>query len=113
MDYLYLITEKRTKERKETQELRKKLLSVVEEALSELSKIIFFKDAYIFGSITRAELFSPDSDVDIAFYGLKDQDFFKAISFLSRRLARDVDVIQLEGHRLEEKIKSKGLRWRG
>jgi uncharacterized protein len=61
----------------------------------------------------RPHGFIPDSDVDIAFYKLKDEDFFKAISFLSRRLARDVDVIQLEGHRLEEKRKSTGIKWNG
>jgi len=110
--YLYLIAEKRKKEQEKAQKLREKLLFDIDEALSELSQSVPFQDAYIFGSITTPHTFSPDSDVDIAFYGLKDQDFFKAIAFLSRRLAKDVNVVQLEGHRLEEKIKSTGIKWK-
>jgi len=110
--YLYLVAKKRKMEREKAQELREKLLSDIGEALAELSQSVPFQDAYIFGSITTPHGFSPDSDVDIAFYGLKDEDFFKAIAFLSRRLERDVDVIQLEDHRLEEKIKSTGIKWK-
>jgi hypothetical protein len=111
--YLHLIAEKRKKGREAAQKLREKLLSDIDEALLELSKLIPFQEAYIFGSITRPHGFLPDSDVDMAFYGLRNEDFFKAISFLSRRLEKDVDVVQLEGHRLEEKIKSQGIRWKG
>ena len=110
--YLYLVAEKRKKERERAEKLREKLLSDIDEALSELLQLVPFQDAYIFGSITTPHGFSPDSDVDIAFYGLKDEDFFKTIAFLSRRLARDVDVIQLEGHRLEEKIIRTGIKWK-
>jgi len=110
--YLYLIEERRKRERENTQRLREELLSKVNEAISALSQLISFKDAYIFGSISSPKLFSTHSDIDIAFYGLRNEDFFKAISFLSRSLGRDVDVIQLENHRLEEKIKIQGMRWK-
>lgn len=55
--------------------------------------------------------FHSDSDIDIAFYSLRDKDLFKAIAFLNNELKRNVDVVQLEGHRLESYIKQKGLTW--
>ena len=111
--YLYLIDERLKKEREGIEKSREELLKAARQALSELSKIVSFKDAYIFGSITNSKIFSGYSDVDIAFYGLKEWDFFKAIAFLSRYLHRNVDIIQLEGHRLEKEIKNKGIKWKG
>ena len=85
-----------------------KLLSVLE----ELSKIIPFKEAYIFGSITKKYLFSEHSDVDIGFIGLDDKDFFKAMSFISERIGMDVDIVQLEHHRLKDIIQKEGIPWK-
>ena len=47
----------------------------------------------------------------MAFVGLRDGDFFQAIAFLTRELEADVDVVQLEGHPLREKIVKEGIRW--
>ncbi|GFP39274.1 hypothetical protein HKBW3S47_00973 [Candidatus Hakubella thermalkaliphila] len=49
--------------------------------------------------------------MDIGFVGLRDEDFFKAMSFISREIGVEVDVIQLEGHRLEARVKREGLKW--
>lgn len=111
--YLYLIEERQKKDRASIAKLRENLLEDIKEVLSELSKIVSFKDAYIFGSITDSKTFSGNSDIDIAFYGLREKDFFKAMAFLSRYLQRDVDIIQLEGHILEKEIKNKGIKWKG
>lgn len=109
--YLYLLTEKRKREREKAELIRQKLLEEVKKLLSSLCQLIPFEEAYIFGSLVKPEAFFVESDIDIAFYGLKDKDFIKAISFLSRHIGRDVDVVQLEGYRLEEKIKKEGIRW--
>ncbi|MFH1563321.1 MAG: hypothetical protein ABIF11_07910 [Nitrospirota bacterium] len=109
--YLYLVIEKRAKERKEAEVIRQKLLDEVARLLLDFSGIVPFQEAYIFGSLIKPETFFVDSDIDIAFYGLRDKDFIKAISFLSRHLNRDVDVVQLEGYRLEERIKKEGMKW--
>ena len=85
------------------------MLAKVRTAVSELSNTICFKEAYVFGSVLRPS-FSDDSDIDIAFVGLKDVDFFKAMAFLSDRLERNVEVVQLEGHRISGQIIKEGTK---
>jgi len=111
--FQFQILEKYLKTRKEELErLRMSTLKKVEEALEKVATQIKFDEAYIFGSLTKPGRFKKDSDIDIGFYGLKDEDFFKMISYLSLELEREVDVIQLEGHRLENKVKTEGIRWK-
>lgn len=88
--------------------IRNEMLKKIHGALFELSKKIYFKNVYVFGSILKP-YFSDESDIDIAFEGLKDKDFFKAMAFLSDYIGRDVDVVQLEEHRLRDKIIKEGL----
>lgn len=99
------------RDRHDREVLRTELILKVFEALGELNKSVPFKKAYLFGSIVKPYAFTSLSDVDVAFTGLEDAHFFKAISFLSRYLNRDVDVIQLDGHRLSEKIRRTGIPW--
>jgi len=91
--------------------LRQAMIDRVRRALKEMSESIHFKDAYLFGTITKPYRFFEKSDVDIAFIGLRDEDFFKAIAYLSRRLERNVDVVQLEKYRLREKVIKEGIPW--
>ncbi len=86
-------------------------LARVQEALARLATRVEFTEAYIFGSLLDSTRFHDDSDVDLAFVGLRDEDFFPAMAWLSRELRREVDLVQLEGHRLEEKVKKEGIRW--
>jgi uncharacterized protein (UPF0262 family) len=51
-------------------------------------------------------------NIDVGFVGLHDDHFFRAMSFLSAELCADVDIVQLEAHRLGEKIKGEGTRWK-
>jgi predicted nucleotidyltransferase len=103
--YLKQIEEKKEKQRIE---FLKKAIA----ALNTVSLELHFKEAYIFGSILKKKKFYDDSDVDIAVVGLKDKYFFSLISRLADLLGRDVDVIQLEKHRLKDKIISEGLLWK-
>ena len=91
---------------------RLKLLRKVKKALGELSKAVYFKEAYIFGSILSPGRFYNDSDIDIAVKGLKNKDFFLFMAFLSDALGKDVDILQLEKHRLKDKIIKEGLLWK-
>ncbi len=93
------------------EQLRQELLHAVSDALAELSRQIVFTEAYIFGSLTRPERFSEESDIDIAFVGLRDEDFFKALAFLSDRLGRDLDLVQLEKHPHKAQIIREGIPW--
>ncbi len=81
-------------------------------ALIDMSDIISFKDALLFGTIIKPFRFFKESDVDIGFYGLRDDDYFKAMAYLSNCLNREVDIIQLEGHKLCDKIAKEGMRWK-
>jgi hypothetical protein len=44
--------------------------------------------------------------------GLKDEDFFQTIAFLSRELDKEVDVLQLEDHPLRDKVMREGIQWK-
>jgi len=100
------------KEEENREKLRKQLLKSLIEALDKLAQEIPFDEAYIFGSVSRPYGFRRGSDLDIGFKGLNDENFFRAMSFISREVGVDnVDLVQLEGHRLEDKIKQEGIRW--
>ncbi len=89
--------------------LRREVIKEIHDALFQLSRKIHFENAYIFGSILT-HYFSDESDIDIAFEGLKDEDFIKAMAFLSDYLKRNVDVVQLEWHRLRDRIIKEGIK---
>ncbi len=97
--------------RKVQEELRLQLIEKVCKVLDKLAMEIPFEEAYLFGSILKPGKFIKDSDIDIGFIGLKDIDFFRAMSFISSELGVDVDIVQLEGHRLADKVKKEGLKW--
>ncbi|HOJ27480.1 MAG TPA: nucleotidyltransferase domain-containing protein [Spirochaetota bacterium] len=98
--------------KEERERIRCELLEKVHTVIGELHSVIAFKEAYIFGSIIRPYSFTENSDIDIGFIGLDDKDLFKAMSFLSARLGYEVDVIQIERHRLGATILSEGLQWK-
>lgn len=108
----HLLDQAIAEERERRERRRKERLTAVLEALDRLSRQISFEEAYIFGSLAKRERFFGDSDVDIAFVGLRDEDFFQAIAFLSQELETEVDLLQLEGHPRRGKIIQEGIRWK-
>ena len=108
----WLLDRALVREGEEREAQRQKQMTLVSKALNALSQLFSFDQAYIFGSLAKPNRFFKDSDVDIAFVGLKDEDFFQAIAFLSRELGRDVDVLQLEEHPLRDKIVREGIKWK-
>jgi len=108
----HLLDRALVREREERERQRQQQIALVLKVLDALSQLISFEQAHIFGSLAKPYRFFEDSDVDIAFVGLKDEDFFQAIAFLSRELGRDVDVIQLEGHSLRGKVMREGIEWK-
>ncbi len=97
--------------RNEQEVMRLRLLDKVFQAIGSMTGSIPFREAYVFGSVTRPFGYREGSDVDVAFAGLQNADFFKAMVFLSEALGVNVDVVQLEGHRLADKIKREGTKW--
>lgn len=112
MEFQFDVLERKLKQkRQEAEHLRLDMLEKLRKALAKIALEIQFDEAYIFGSITRPGRFGKESDIDVGFLGLQDEDFFRMMSRLSMELEWEVDVIQLEGHRLAEKIKREGIRW--
>ena len=99
------------RKKKEREKIRLQLLKKLINTLDKLGREIPFEEAYIFGSVVKPFRFAEGSDIDIGFIGLKDNYFFKAMSFISDEMGMDVDVIQMECHRLADKIRREGLRW--
>lgn len=93
------------------EESRRAYLKKVFSALDELSRDIPFDKAYVFGSLMKPGKFGGESDIDIGFLGLKDEDCIGAMARLSRALGHEVDVVQMEGHRFEAAIKG-GIEWK-
>ncbi len=99
------------RQRERREQRRQELLAEALRALDELSQHVPFEHAYIFGSLTQQGHFHEDSDVDVAFVGLRHEDFFRVLAWLSRKLDTDVDIVQLEEHPLREKILREGIPW--
>lgn len=101
----FLLDEVIEKNRKRQEELRLRVIEKILMAIDKLSEEIAFKEAYLFGSVTKPFRFSERSDIDIGFIGLDNRHFFKVMSYISEEAGRDVDIVQLEDHRLAAKIK--------
>jgi uncharacterized protein len=108
----YLLDEAIEKKKKKQEELRLHSLAKIQTVLDALSLEVPFEEAYIFGSVTKPCKFYERSDIDVGFVGLKDEYFFKVMSYISGEIGFDVDVVQLEGNRLGDKIKKEGIRWK-
>ena len=85
----------------ENEEIRKQVLIAVTEALAEIAPKYGISKAYIFGSTVKEGSFQPESDVDIALFNLGNQHFPSIMSEMSQRLARNVDLYQIE--KIEER----------
>ena len=67
-------------------------------------------EAYLFGSLVRPGRFSAHSDIDVAVAGLGPAHWAFAAE-LSRRVGREVDLVDLEGSRFAQRIRREGVRW--
>lgn len=113
MGYVTVLLDEAVRNKRSRQEeLRQQLMERLLCALDRLDGKIAFKEAYIFGSVTKPFGFSEGSDIDVGFSGLDNRDFFAAMSFLSGETGVDVDIVQLEGHRLADSIRREGTRWK-
>ena len=109
----YDLTDRIIKEQKADREReRRQVLSSVKDVLEELAPKYRFSRAYIFGSIVKPGKFRRDSDVDIAIFELKDEDFFRLMAEISRKLERNVEICQMEtvDERLRRSIEE-GMLW--
>jgi len=109
LEIIKKIYEKKIEEREKK---RVEILKKTFEALKELSKIVSFKEAYIFGSVTKPYQFGEYSDIDIAFKDFDSDKIFYMTAFLSSYLLRDVNVIDIEKVHFKEKILRESIKWK-
>jgi hypothetical protein len=106
-----LLDRRLREKRRENEKLRQQTLRRVFNMLPRLAVRYGFNRAYVFGSLVKRGRFRENSDVDIAVEGLNNENYFKLMADLSDQIGREVDVVQLEKHRLREQIKESGRQW--
>jgi len=107
-----LLDRRLRQKQRENEKLRQQTLQRVLELLPQLAARHGFHRAYVFGSVAKKGRFRKNSDIDIAIEGLADQQYFKFMADLDEQLEREVDVIQLEKHRLKKRIVESGIEWK-
>jgi predicted nucleotidyltransferase len=94
------------------EEKRLQTLFALKEILSDLAPKYDFSRAYIFGSVVKKGRFRYESDVDIAVFDLKNENFFRLMSDISNSLGREVDLYQIEiDEFLRKTIEETGILW--
>ncbi len=109
---LEVIKEIYKKKAEERERLRLKTIKNTFEAVKKVAEIASFQDAYIFGSVTEPYQFGESSDIDIAFRGLERDKLFFVVSFLSRYIKRNVNVVHIEDVYFKNKILKEGMKWK-
>ena len=89
---------------------RLRVLGELEAALLGAARRAGFSEAYLFGSLTRPGAFRETSDVDVGIPGPLP-DVVSVASELSRRVGREVHVIELDESRIGEIARRDGIRW--
>ena len=95
-------------ERREQSRLQ--VIQATESALSELAAAAGIREAYLFGSVTRQHGFRDESDVDMAVASTV-RDPVALAAKLSRRIGREVHIVELDGSLVAERAKREGLLW--
>jgi len=99
------------KKRSRLEQERQKLLKKTIDWLDNYGSRYGIKQAYIFGSLTRENQFTKDSDIDIAVEITNADYLFSLIGFISEATERKVDLIQLNNCHFANRIREKGMKW--
>lgn len=90
---------------------RQKLLIAIIHWLNQFGDQYGIEKAYIFGSITRPNQFTNQSDVDIAVEINNMEHFFSIIGWLSELTGREVDLLPLKSCHFAHRIYTQGMLW--
>ncbi len=109
----YQLIDKVIENRKADRETKRlETLFALKEVLSNLAPKYGFSRAYVFGSVVKKGKFRYESDVDIAVFDLKNENFFRLMSDISNSLGREVDLYQIEiDEFLRKRIEDTGILW--
>jgi len=90
---------------------RQNLLKTTINWLDDYGAQYGIKQAYIFGSVTRKNQFSQESDIDLAIEIANTDNFFSVIGLISEATGRDVDLIPLNNCHFANRIRERGIKW--
>jgi len=90
---------------------RQNLLKTTINWLDDYGAQYGIKQAYIFGSVTRKNQFSQESDIDLAIEIANTGNFFSVIGLISEATGRDVDLIPLNNCHFANRIRERGIKW--
>jgi len=107
----YIWRERRRQRLEDYENIRRTVLSEIEEAVKGLTGKYEWDEIYLFGSITKPGRFQPNSDVDLGIKGLDKFALYAFIGDISAMLNREVDVVRLEECPFAEKIMKSGVKW--
>lgn len=107
----YIWRQRRRKRLEDYENIRRAVLSEIEDAIESLTGEYEWEEIYLFGSIIKPGRFQPDSDVDIGIKGLNKFALYAFIGDISAILNRDVDVVRMEECPFAEKIMKSGVKW--
>ena len=99
------------KKRSELEQERQNLLKKTMDWLDNYGSCYGIKQAYIFGSLTRKNQFTNNSDIDIAVEITNADNLFPLIGFISEATEREVDLIQLNNCHFANRIRERGIKW--
>jgi len=99
------------KQRSQLEQERQNLLEKTIDWLNKYGSRYGIKQAYIFGSLTRQNQFTKNSDIDIAVEITNTDHLFSLISLISEATAREVDLILLNNCHFANRIRERGIKW--
>lgn len=77
-----------------------------------LKKQFGAKRVAVFGSLVHKDLFHQNSDVDLAAWGIKEKEYFRAVSCLmdlNSEISADLVMAEEAGPSLQERIQTEGI----
>jgi uncharacterized protein len=98
--------------RQENERQRLIVLNQVTEWLDARGADYGIDQAYLFGSLTRPNGFTEESDVDIAVEPIEPDRFFTVMGALTELVGRDVDLVELSKCHFADRIRQKGIVWK-
>ena len=107
----YLLDEAIVRRKQALEQERQATLEQVKQWLAVNGKRYGIEQAYLFGSLVRANRFTKQSDVDLAVESIEPEHLFMAMSALAEAVGREVDLIELSKCPFAHRIRQEGILW--
>ncbi|MBU0764754.1 MAG: nucleotidyltransferase domain-containing protein [Bacteroidetes bacterium] len=105
----HLLEEIEKQKSDDREKMRIKVLEKTKVVIKEYFILFNLKSLYITGSLIVPYKFGNRSDIDIAVEGFPEDKYFLAMAELEEKLARKIEIIELENCRFASQIRSNGM----